>query len=91
MFSQIVGYSTLKGENEQKVMKQPKNNHQLDQLLIDYYHKKILKERGDGILEVFVAASDTIHSAQEILKISKGENPESILQKRIRLGKRHFY
>ena len=89
MFTDIVGYTALMGENEQKALKLLEKNRKLHQSLIDLYHGKMLKEMGDGILAVFNAASDAVHCAQEIQKISR-EDPELKLHIGIHLGEVTF-
>lgn len=89
MFTDIVGYTTLMGENEQKALKLLEKNRKLHQSIIDHYRGKILKEMGDGVLAVFLAASDAVHCAQDILKISR-EDAELKLHIGIHLGEVFF-
>lgn len=89
MFTDIVGYTALMGENEQKALRLLEKNRKLHQSLIDQYHGRILKEMGDGVLAVFNSASDAVHCAQKILKISK-EDTELKLHIGIHLGEVFF-
>ena len=72
MFTDIVGYTILMGENEQKALKLLEKNRKLHQSLIDLYHGKLVKEMGDGVLAVFNAPSDAVHCAQESIQKCKG-------------------
>lgn len=89
MFTDIVGYTALMGENEKKALSLLEKNRKLHQSLIEHYHGMILKEMGDGMLAVFNSASEAVHCAQEILKISK-EDSELKLHIGIHLGEVFF-
>ena len=73
MFTDIVGYTALMGENEQKTFHLLEKNRKIQKPLIEIYHGQLLKEMGDGILASFASVSDAVHCAQEILRVSKEE------------------
>jgi class 3 adenylate cyclase/TolB-like protein len=85
MFTDIVGYTALMGENEPKALRLLEKNRDIQKPLIKMYHGQFLKEMGDGILASFNSVSDAVHCAQQILKISK-EEPDLKLHIGIHLG-----
>ena len=50
MFTDIVGYTALMGNDEQKAMQLLDQNRVLQKPLIEEYRGRYLKEMGDGIL-----------------------------------------
>lgn len=85
MFTDIVGYSALMGEDEQHAIRLLNKNRQIQKPLIEKYHGKLLKEIGDGILASFDSVSDAVYCAGEIQRISKNE-PELKLRVGIHQG-----
>ena len=73
MFTDIVGYTALMEDNEQKTFQLLEKNRKIQKPLIEIYHGQLLKEMGDGILASFTSVSDAAHCAQEILRVSKEE------------------
>lgn len=63
MFTDIVGYSSLMGENEQRALQMVRDNRLLHETLIRKHHGELVKEMGDGMLAVFHAAYDSIQCA----------------------------
>jgi class 3 adenylate cyclase len=55
MFTDIVGYTALMGEDEQKAFELLKKNQQIQKPLIEKFNGRWLKEIGDGILASFNA------------------------------------
>ena len=53
MFTDIVGYTTLMGDDEEKAFEVLEQNRQLHKPLINKYNGRLLKEMGDGILASF--------------------------------------
>ena len=63
MFTDIVGYTALMGDDEQKAFELLKKNRQLQKPLIEQYNGKWIKELGDGVLASFSAATDAVQCA----------------------------
>lgn len=57
MFTGIVGYTSLMGEDEQKAFELLKTHRRLQQPLIKKYVGKWIKELGDGVLTSFATAT----------------------------------
>ncbi len=53
MFTDIVGYTALMGEDEQKAFDLLRKNRQVQQPIIKQFNGKLIKELGDGILASF--------------------------------------
>ena len=53
MFTDIVGYTALMGDNEEKAFEIINTNREIHQTNIDLYNGKLIKELGDGILASF--------------------------------------
>ena len=66
MFTDIVGYSALMGEDEQKAFKLLANNRSLQHPIITKFNGRWLKEIGDGVLASFSTVSDAVYCAKEI-------------------------
>jgi class 3 adenylate cyclase len=74
MFTDIVGYTALMGEDEQKAFDILQKNRQLQKPLIEEYGGKWIKELGDGVLACFSTVSDAVNAAikiQEACNVSK--------------------
>src|SRR4051812_14883259 len=63
MFTDIVGYTALMGEDEQKAFEVLKHNRHLHITLLEQYGGKLIKELGDGVLVSFSNATDAVHCA----------------------------
>jgi class 3 adenylate cyclase len=85
MFTDIVGYSALMHQSEEKAIRILEKNRNLHKTLIDLYHGKYLKEIGDGTLACFEAASDAVRCATELQRVAK-EDPDLKLHVGIHLG-----
>ncbi len=73
MFTDIVGYTTLMGKDEQKAFEILKKNRQIQRPLIERHNGKWLKEMGDGILVSFATVTDAVYCALEIQNRLKKE------------------
>ncbi len=73
MFTDIVGYTRLMGEDEQKAMQMLRKNRKIHQSIIEKYHGKWLKEMGDGTLASFRTASDAVYCAGELIQACEAE------------------
>ena len=80
MFTDIVGYTSLMGEDEQKAFELLSINLKLQQPLIEQFNGVLIKQLGDGILASFTTVSDAVNCACRILAECK---KESNLQMRI--------
>ncbi|HEY6979053.1 MAG TPA: SUMF1/EgtB/PvdO family nonheme iron enzyme, partial [Chitinophagaceae bacterium] len=66
MFTDIVGYTALMGEDEQKAFKLLHKNRQIQQPIIKRFNGTLIKELGDGILAIFKTATDAVLCADAI-------------------------
>ena len=66
MFTDIVGYTRLMGENEQAAFYLLKKNWALQRPLVEQYGGNWLKEMGDGVLASFNSVSDAVYCAKSI-------------------------
>jgi len=81
MFTDIVGYTALMGNDEQKAFEYLKKNRDLQKLIIEQYNGKWIKELGDGVMASFNTVSDTV---TEALKIQ--ENCKVLNDFQLRIG-----
>lgn len=68
MFTDIVGYTTLMGENEQKAFEVLNMNRQLQKPLIEQHGGKWIKELGDGVLASFPTVTGAVLCGLQIQK-----------------------
>ena len=68
MFTDIVGYTALMGEDEERAFELLKKNRQVQRPIIEKYNGRWIKEIGDGVLASFPAVSDAVYCAKEIQK-----------------------
>jgi adenylate cyclase len=66
MFTDIVGYTALMGEDEQKAFAVLRKNRQLHKPIIERYNGTWIKEMGDGILASFHTVTDSVLCATTI-------------------------
>src|SRR5438046_2686987 len=81
MFTDIVGYTALMGEDEQKAFELLRKNRELQKLFIEKYNGKLIKGIGDGVLASFITVTDAVLCATEIQKA--GNDVEGL---RLRIG-----
>ena len=67
IFTDIVGYTALMGEDEAKAFQLLKANRHLQKPLIEQFHGQWIKEIGDGVLAIFSSATDAVACACTIL------------------------
>lgn len=67
MFTDIVGYTSLMGNDEQQAFELLKKNRQIQKPVIEAFNGKLIKELGDGILASFTTATDAVNAAIKIL------------------------
>lgn len=68
MFTDIVGYTALMGNDEQKAFQLLKKNRQIQQPLIKQHNGNWIKEIGDGVLASFTTVTDAVMCAGAIHK-----------------------
>jgi len=69
MFTDIVGYTALMGDDERKAFHFRDKNRQLHRQVLEEFNGRFIKELGDGILSSFQSVSDAVHAA---IKIQEG-------------------
>ncbi len=74
MFTDIVGYTSIMGNNEEKAMNILQKNRKIHKSLIKKFNGKWLKEMGDGILIRFPSASAAVYCAGAIQKRAKEQD-----------------
>ncbi len=70
MFTDIVGYTALMGEDEQKAFELIKKNRRLQKPLIEQNNGRWIKELGDGVLACFNTVSDAVNAAIKIQEVT---------------------
>ena len=66
MFTDIVGYTALMGQNEQKAFELLRKNREIQRPIIEEFGGRWIKELGDGILASFTAVSNAVYAAIKI-------------------------
>ena len=85
MFTDLVGYTSLMGEDEEKALELLKKNRQVQRPIIEKYNGRWLKEIGDGVLASFPSVSEAVYCAGTIQKACEDE-PDLKLRIGIHLG-----
>ena len=85
MFTDIVGYTALMDDDEQKAFELLKKNRQVQRPIIESYNGKWLKEMGDGVLASFLTVTDAVYCAAAIQKTCE-EHPDLNLRIGIHQG-----
>ena len=80
MFTDIVGYTSLMGLDEQKAFDILKKNRALQKPIIEQFHGRWIKELGDGIMVSFNTVTDAVNAA---VKIQEGSTESGDFQLRI--------
>lgn len=73
MFTDIVGYTTLMGNDETSALELLRKSRAIQQKLIAKHHGRWLKEMGDGVLAQFTTAYDSTRCAIEIQRSAQLE------------------
>jgi len=68
MFTDIVGYTALMSEDEERAFELLRKNRQLQKPIIGKYKGRWIKELGDGVLASFPTVTDAVLCATEIQK-----------------------
>jgi len=66
MFTDIVGYTALMGNNEQKAFELLRKNREIQKPIIEDFGGQWIKELGDGVMASFSAASNAVYAAIKI-------------------------
>ncbi len=72
MFTDIVGYTQLMGEDEMGAFNLLRKNRQIQQPLIRQFNGSLIKELGDGVLATFHTATDAVQCGIAIQQACKG-------------------
>lgn len=70
MFTDIVGYTALMGEDEKMAFELLNQNRQIQKKLIEEFNGKWIKELGDGVLSTFPTITDSVNCASAIIRES---------------------
>jgi adenylate cyclase len=81
MFTDIVGYTALMGEDEQKAFDLLRRNRQLQKPIIEKFAGTWIKEIGDGVLASFHTVTDAVQCA-----ISIQQSCDNIPDLKLRIG-----
>jgi class 3 adenylate cyclase len=66
MFTDIVGYTALMGNNEQRAFELLRKNRDIQKPIIEEFGGRLIKELGDGILASFPTVSNAVYAAIRI-------------------------
>ncbi len=66
MFTDIVGFTTLMGNDDVKAIEILKKNRELQKPIIEQYNGHWIKELGDGVMASFSTVSDAVNAAIKI-------------------------
>jgi len=80
MFTDIVGYTALMGDDEHKAFELLNINRSIQKPIIEQFNRKWIKELGDGVMASFNTVSDAVNAA---IKIQKDCNAANKFQLRI--------
>ena len=72
MFTDIVGYTSLMGRDEQKAFELLRSNRDIQKPLIKHYNGTWIKELGDGVLASFHTVTDAVFCAAAIHQACHG-------------------
>ena len=77
MFTDIVGYTTMMGNDESKALAILNKNRDLQKPIIEHFNGRWIKELGDGVMASFNSVSDSVNAA---IKIQQESHDISDLQ-----------
>jgi len=66
MFTDIVGYTALMGNDEQKAFELLKINREIQKPIVEQFNGRWIKELGDGVMASFNTVSDAVSAAVKI-------------------------
>ena len=73
MFTDIAGYTTLMGQDEQKALNLLNINRRIHKKCIAQYHGRWLKEMGDGVLASFTSVTNAVYCAAALQQEAEKE------------------
>ena len=85
MFTDIVGFTALMGEDESQALTLLKKNREYQKDQIGQHHGEWLKEMGDGTLSSFGSAVEAVNCARAI-QVGLRDDPELTLRIGIHVG-----
>ena len=78
MFTDIVGYTALMGNNEQKAFELLRQNREIQKPLIESFGGRWIKELGDGVMASFPSVSNAVYAAIRIQEACRKANAFSL-------------
>jgi adenylate cyclase len=75
MFTDIVGYTALMGNDEKTAIELLNINRQIQKPIVEKYNGRWIKEIGDGVMASFTSASDAVKAAMEIQEACNADSP----------------
>jgi len=81
LFSDIVGYTSLMGQNESSTLELVRKSREIQKPLVEKHQGKWLKEMGDGVMAQFKSALDAVKCGMEIQEAVKNQ-----LDAQLRIG-----
>src|SRR5579862_3163562 len=81
MFTDIVGYTALMGDDEKKAFELLRKNRELQEPLVNQYNGRWIKEIGDGVLASFQTVTDAVGCGVKIQQAC-----QSIPDLKLRIG-----
>ena len=85
MFTDIVGFTTLMGNDEEKAIELLKKNRELQKPIIEQFNGRWIKELGDGVMSSFNTVFDAVNAAIKIQEACAVSN-DFLLRIGIHLG-----
>lgn len=85
MFSDIVGYTEMMGQDESHALEIIRRNRCIQKPLVEKHNGKWIKEMGDGVLARFNSALDAVNCAREI-QLNTGDQFDAKLRIGIHIG-----
>ena len=74
MFTDIVGYTALMGNDEQKAFELLRKNREIQKPIIEEFGGRWIKELGDGVMATFPAVSNAVNAAIRIQEVCRNAN-----------------
>jgi hypothetical protein len=74
MFTDIVGYTALMGNDEQKAFELLRKNREIQKPVIEEFGGQWIKELGDGVMASFPAVSNAVYAAVKIQEACTAAN-----------------
>ncbi|MDH4092732.1 MAG: hypothetical protein OEV74_14260 [Cyclobacteriaceae bacterium] len=74
MFTDIVGYTVLMGQDEQRAFECLRKNREIQKPIIAQFSGRWIKELGDGVMATFNTVSDAVNAAVKIQVVCQAAN-----------------